>query len=66
MHDVTKLSDVKVGMNVKIYDRNYDSYYEGEIMRVKSTGDDPDGIFVILNNGHQGNTILINNSKEIG
>ena len=63
MNDPTKLSDVHPGMYVKIKTRN-NEISDGEINKVVSTDDDPQGIQVFLTNGKLGNIIEIINSIE--
>tara|TARA_B100001540_G_scaffold220588_1_gene194995 strand:+ start:23 stop:781 length:759 start_codon:yes stop_codon:yes gene_type:complete len=63
MHDVTKLSDIHVGLIVKIKTDN--EIFEGRIFEIISTSDNRDGIRVALDNGKYGNVIEVLRSPEI-
>ena len=63
MHDVTKLSDIHVGLIVKIKTDN--EIFEGRIFEIISTSDNMDGIRVALDNGKYGNVIEVLRSPEI-
>jgi len=63
MYDVTKLSDIRTEMYVKIKTRE-NEIIEGKIHTVVSKNDDPNGILVFLENGQRGNILEIINSKE--
>ena len=66
MDDTTKISDMHVGMDVKISKfTNQNEFSEGVISTIVSEDDEPKGIIVILENGKKGNIWKINNSDEI-
>jgi len=65
MNDHTKLSNIRIGMTVRIKIVNDASESEGQVFKVFSKNDDPDGILVLLEGGRIGNVIKIINSPEI-
>jgi hypothetical protein len=66
MTDVTKISNVVVGMEVKIISiTNSSKTCSGIIHKIISLRDNPNGIEVMLKNGDQGNVISIENSIEV-
>ena len=66
MNDPTKLSNIRTGQTVKIkLASNPNEYSVGEIYKVVSKTDDPQGIFVNLDNGEVGNVDEVINSSEI-
>ena len=66
MDDTTKISDMHVGMDVKISKfTNQNEFSEGVISTVVSEDDEPKGIIVVLENGKKGHVVQINNSVEI-
>tara|TARA_Y100000590_G_scaffold83349_2_gene92885 strand:- start:2320 stop:3081 length:762 start_codon:yes stop_codon:yes gene_type:complete len=65
MHDVTKLSDVRIGHYVRIKKNAQNEQSTGIISKIGSKLDDPNGVFVYLANGDAGNVLEITNSPEI-
>jgi len=66
MDDPTKLSDIHIGVHVKIcLLSNPKEFSEGIVYRILSEDDDPQGIIVVLENGKKGRTVQIMNSEEI-
>ena len=66
MDDTTNISDIHVGMDVKISKfTNQNEFSEGVISTVVSEDDEPKGIIVVLENGKKGHVVQINNSIEI-
>lgn len=64
--DVTKLSDIFEGMNVKIISTiNSTEQNIGIIYKIISLTDNPEGIEVMLKNGDQGNVVSVINSNDI-
>lgn len=66
MHDVTKLSDIRTELIVEIrLDLNSNENRVGEVHKINSLTDDPNGIHVMLKSGHEGYVIRVLNSPEI-
>ena len=63
MHDVTKLSDIHVGLIVKIKTDN--QVFQGKIYEIISISDNPDGLKIALESGKRGNVIEVLKSPEI-
>lgn len=66
MVDTTKISDIRIGMTVKINLQNKPNTFSvGKIYEIISKNDDPTGIVVSLENGDIGNVTEVINSPEI-
>jgi predicted HTH transcriptional regulator len=66
MTDVTKISNIIIGMEVKtILINDSSKTSSGIVYKIISLCDNPNGIEVMLTNGDQGNVISIENSIEV-
>lgn len=61
MVDVTKLSDIFVGMTVKIKVLHKNNITFGMVYEIVSKKDDPDGIIVLINSGLYGHILSVHN-----
>ena len=63
--DTTKLSNVHVGSLVKIKIRDENRFAQGLVHEIFSNEDDPNGIYVLIDSGDDGNVVDILNDIEI-
>ena len=63
--DTTKLSNVHVGSLVKTKIRDENRFAQGLVHEIFSNEDDPNGIYVLIDSGDDGNVVDILNDIEI-